>query len=149
MLLPLQPFRCRNFVICAPRKVVFHYAVFHPGQDPTSEDGAAIISSRNLDIGPFELRIGKQFLMPAWETALRTMLVGVMDNKSHAFLVFNRAPRLSRLDWTANRVAITALTAHRASGRSGLCTALPNIMMDCGCHDVDHAPPLKTAYRFL
>eukprot|EP00051_Salpingoeca_urceolata_P016895 m.227074 g.227074 ORF g.227074 m.227074 type:complete len:343 (-) comp18810_c0_seq8:118-1146(-) len=40
------------------------------------DNGVVLDDSRDLGLGPFELRLGKQFVLPGWETAVRTMHVG-------------------------------------------------------------------------
>eukprot|EP00045_Choanoeca_perplexa_P011287 m.118840 g.118840 ORF g.118840 m.118840 type:complete len:326 (+) comp15577_c0_seq3:73-1050(+) len=51
-------------------KAVFHFKTVR------SDTQAIVDDSRTLYNGPFELRFGKQFLLPVWEDAVKTMKIG-------------------------------------------------------------------------
>eukprot|EP01136_Pigoraptor_vietnamica_P023064 Opistho-1_new@6319 len=50
-------------------KAVIHFVAYR-------DDGVKVDSSREMRLGPFELRMGKEFCVKAWEPAVRSMRIG-------------------------------------------------------------------------
>eukprot|EP00730_Choanoeca_flexa_P015590 TRINITY_DN7192_c0_g1_i2.p1 TRINITY_DN7192_c0_g1~~TRINITY_DN7192_c0_g1_i2.p1 ORF type:complete len:331 (+),score=58.40 TRINITY_DN7192_c0_g1_i2:34-1026(+) len=60
----------KDIIIGDGDKAVFHFKTFRKDTENIVDD------SRKMHLGPFELRIGKKFLLPVWEDAVKTMQIG-------------------------------------------------------------------------